>query len=141
MAVVALLDANVIWSAAVRDTFLLAAEQGLFRPAWTQQILDEMVRSLKTKRPDLDPTRLDRTMYLMRTHFPEALIDGYQDLIPAMHNHEGDRHVLAAAISARADVIVTWNKTHFPHAACDPYGIEVQTPDEFLCDLWQQYPE
>lgn len=32
----------------------------------------------------------------IRRHFPEAWIDGYEDLIPAMTNHPKDRHVLAA---------------------------------------------
>ena len=58
---IALLDANVIWSAAVRDTLLLAAEQALFRPLWTQQILDEMARGLKARRLDLDPARMSES--------------------------------------------------------------------------------
>jgi len=36
-----------------------------------------------------------------------------------------DRHVLAAAI-------VTWNERDFPREVLDPFGIEVQTPDEFV---------
>lgn len=136
MVFVALLDANVFWSAAVRDTLLLAAERDLFRPVWSRQILDEMASSLKNRRPDLDPARIDRTVYEMVTHFPEALIDGYQSLIGVMTNHGGDRHVLAAAVRAGASVIVTWNKDHFPSHACDPYDIDIQNPDQFLCHLW-----
>jgi len=63
----------VLWSAALRDTFLLAAEQDLFRPVWTRQILEEMSRSLKARRPDLDPARIDRTVDQILMHFPEAL--------------------------------------------------------------------
>lgn len=140
MVLLALLDANVLWSAAVRDTLLLAAEAGLFRPLWTRQILEEMVRSLQARRPDLDPARLARTMDQMLTYFPEALIEGYEALIPTMQNHPGDRHVLAAAVRARSSVIVTWNRADFPLAACTPYGIDVQDPDEFLCDLWLSQP-
>jgi hypothetical protein len=47
LALVALLDANVLWSAAVRDALLLAAERGLFRPVWSRQILEEMARNLR----------------------------------------------------------------------------------------------
>lgn len=75
MPLVALLDANVLWSAALRDTLLLAAEQDLFRPVWTRQILGEMSRSLTARRPDLDPTRIDRTVELILSHFPEALVE------------------------------------------------------------------
>lgn len=141
MALIALLDANVMWSAAIRDTLLLAAEQDLFRPVWTRQILEEMSRSLKARRPDLDPARIDRTVDQILTHFPEALIERYEHLIPEMRNDEGDRHVLAAAVRSGSRVIVTWNKTDFPPGACAPYDIEVQDPDEFLCDLWSVDPE
>lgn len=141
MALVALLDANVLWSAALRDTLLLAAEENLFRPVWSRQILEEMSRSLKARRPDLDPARIDRTVDQILTHFPEAVVERYEHLIPVMHNDEGDHHVLAAAVRSGSGVIVTWNKAHFPPEACAPYDIEVQNPDEFLCDLWSVDPE
>jgi predicted nucleic acid-binding protein len=35
-----------------------------------------------------------------------------------------DRHVLAAAIRGRADVIVTMNLKDFPAGTLAPYGIE-----------------
>ena len=140
MALVALLDANVLWSAALRDTLLLAAEEHLFRPVWTRQILEEMSRSLKARRPDLDPARIDRTVDQILTHFPEALVERYEHLIPEMGNDEGDRHVLAAAVRSGSQVIVTWNKAHFPLGACAPYDIQVHDPDEFLCDLWSVDP-
>lgn len=58
-----------------------------------------------------------------------------------MRNDEGDRHVLAAAVRSGSGVIVTWNKAHFPPAAGAPYDIDIQDPDEFLCDLWSVDPE
>jgi hypothetical protein len=72
----------------------------------------------------------------MLAHFPEALIEDYEQLISSMENHPGDRHVLAAAVHAEASTIVTWNIDDFPIPACDPHGIDVQTPDDFLVDLW-----
>jgi len=133
---IALLDANVLWSTAVRDTLLRAAEYMLFRPVWSAEILDEVARNLKRRRPDLDPARIDRTLSRMRAHFPEALVADFETLIPAMQNDIKDRHVLAAAVRAAAEVIVTENVRDFPPAACAPYGIAVQTADEFLCELW-----
>ena len=141
MAFTALLDANVIWSGAVRDTLLLAAERDLYRPVWTRRILDEMACNLKAKRPDLDPARIDRTVHQMLASFPEALVEGYEDLIPVMRNQEKDRHVLAAAVRASAAVIVTWNLKDFPADACAPYDIDIQTPDTFLVHLWRLTPE
>jgi hypothetical protein len=44
-----------------------------------------------------------------------------------------DRHVLAAAIVGRCDVIVTANLKDFPEAVA-PFGIEARHPDDFLCN-------
>jgi hypothetical protein len=77
----------------------------------------------------------------MRRAFPDAVVDGYQALVEAMTNDEGDRHVLAAAVAGGAQVIVTTNGRHFPAAACDPYEIDVQTPDEFLAYAFELAPE
>ena len=136
MALVALLDANALFSPALRDTLLRAAEYDLYRPAWSQRILEEMKRSILLKRPDVDPARLDRTISLLLAWFPDALVTGYEDLIASMTNHPGDRHVLAAAVRAGADVIVTNNGRHFLPVARDTYAIDVQTPDLFLRSLW-----
>jgi len=61
--------------------------------------------------------------------------------------HEGlhlpdldDRHVLAAAIRGRADVIVTCNLRDFPADALRAYGIEAQHPDEFILNLLDLAP-
>ncbi len=141
MSYVALLDTNAIWPFALRDTILRAAERKLFSPSWSQQILDELVRSLTLKRPDLTAKQIQHLVSEMTIHFPEALVENYQDLIPVMRNHEEDRHVLAAAVRKGAAVVVTNNVTHFPPEACEAYNIDIQTPDEFLCHLWHLSPE
>jgi len=77
----------------------------------------------------------------MITAFPEAAIEGHAGLVPQMTNHPGDRHIPAAAVASQADVIVTDNTRHFPEAACEPHGIEVQTPDEFLSYFFDLAPD
>ena len=49
----ALLDANVLYPAGVRDILLRLADRGLFRPLWTAQIHDEWIRNLLSDRPEL----------------------------------------------------------------------------------------
>lgn len=135
MAFVALLDANVLVNAAVRDTLLRAAEADLYQLALSSDILHEMRNALEG---NLGRTRR-QTDYLIRemmASFESAVIEGYESLIPAMANHEGDRHVLAAAVQAGAEAIVTFNLSHFPGSACRPLGVEAQHPDEFLLVLW-----
>jgi hypothetical protein len=46
----------------------------------------------------------------------------------------GDRHVLAAAIKAGAQVIVTSNLKHFPAADLRQWDVEAKSPDGFVLD-------
>ncbi|WP_431942837.1 PIN domain-containing protein [Micromonospora marina] len=129
----ALLDANVLVPNALRDTLLRVAEADFYRPLWSQDVLAETRRTILRLRPDIAPTRLDSMFADMNRAFSDALVAGYEPLIDGMTNHEGDRHVLAAAVIGRADVIVTNNLKHFPAAAVDPLNIEILKPDRFLC--------
>jgi hypothetical protein len=76
----------------------------------------------------------------MRKYFPEALVEGYEDLVLAMKNDPKDRHVLAAAVQSGAKLIVTFNAKHFPCAATEAYGIECQGPSTFLIGLYDLEP-
>ena len=105
----------------------------LFRARWTRLIHEEWMRALLVNRPDLTRAQLERTRHLMDAHARDALIHDFEDLIPSLSLPDpNDRHVLAAAIRGRADVIVTYNTRDFPPAAVGAYGIDVQHPDEFL---------
>jgi hypothetical protein len=71
----------------------------------------------------------------------DSLVDGYRPLIPSLVLPDaGDRHVLAAAIVARCDLIVTQNLADFPREALQPFGIEAQHPDQFLVNLLHHAP-
>jgi predicted nucleic acid-binding protein len=135
MSFIALLDANVLWPAALRCTLIRAALRGLYRPVWTERILDEMANSL-LRGGRVREERIRQTVELMQTALPHAHITGYEELEQAMKNDPKDRHVLAAAVRAGAGTVVTRNVRHFPEATRTPYGIDVHTPDDFLLDLW-----
>jgi hypothetical protein len=92
MAFIALPDANVLWPASLRCTLIRAAIRELYRAAWSLQILVEMATSLKRERRHLTPQRIDRTIDLMLRNCPHILVEGYEDLIPAMRNDPKDRH-------------------------------------------------
>lgn len=57
-----------------------------------------------------------------------------------MTNDPKDRHVLATAVHAGAQVIVTENLQDFPAEALEPYAIEAQRLDEFLSNLFSLNP-
>jgi len=127
----ALLDACVLYPLATRDLPLRGAERYLYEVRWSAQIVEEVRRDLVE---DQRCTK-EQAAYLigqMTDAFREAAVTGHESLIEGMVNDPGDRHVLAAEITAGADVIVTDNVRHFPSTACEAYGIEVQTADEFL---------
>src|SRR6187551_94237 len=62
-------------------------------------------------------------------------VSGYEDLVDALKLPDpDDRHVLAAAIKAKAQVIVTSNVRDFPSAELRRWDIDPKTPDEFVRD-------
>lgn len=129
----ALIDASALYSMTITDLVIELARTGIFRACWTEDIHDEWMRNLKSNRPGLDPLRIEARRKAMDAALPDCLVDGYQHLIPALTlPDQDDRHVLAAAITGQASVIVTYNLKDFPSLALQPYGIEVQHPDTFL---------
>ena len=131
-----LYDASVLYPAPVRDLLMHLALTGLFRARWTEQIHEEWITALLRDRPDLSRQRLQNTRANMNAAVLDCLVDGYENLIPALTlPHAADRHVLAAAICARADVIVTANLKHFPEDVLSGYGINAEHPDVFICNL------
>lgn len=129
-------DANTLYPAELRNFLMHLAMTGLFRAKWSAEVHEEWMRNLLINRPDLTRVQLERTRDLMDKHAMDALVVDYEDLIPGLHLPDpGDRHVLAAAIRGRADVIVTMNLKDFPEAILESFGIEAQHPDEFILHL------
>jgi len=132
----AVLDACVLYSASLRDFLLRLGRAKLFYPLWSEKIHEEWIRSLRRNRPDLLPERLERTRRKMDTEFPDSLILGFGEIIPSLNLPDlKDRHVLAAAIHAKAPLIVTFNLTDFPESALASYGIKAISPDELVSRL------
>lgn len=141
MAFTALYDACVLYPAPIRDVLMHLALTDLYRARWTPTIHEEWIRAVLTNRPDLTRAQLERTRDLMNAHARDALVENYEDLIPTLTLPDpNDRHVLAAAIRGRADVIVTYNTKDFPAQTLAPFGIEAQHPDLFLAHLLDLAP-
>ena len=131
--VTALLDANILYPAPLRDIFLQLAVEDVFRAKWSSDIHREWIDALLQNEPHRSRAALERTRDLMDHATRDCLVTGYESLISALSLPDpDDRHVLAAAITARCDVIVTSNLKDFPEDAVTPYAIEVQNPDDFL---------
>lgn len=128
----AVLDANVLYPALLRDVLLSLADADLYSAKWSAHIRDEWTRSLLRDRPAME-AKIAAAAQAMEEAIPDCLVSGYEHLIEGLKLPDpDDRHVLAAAIAGHADAIVTWNEKDFPKEVLDPFGIEVQTPDEFV---------
>ena len=141
MAFTALLDANVLHPMVLCDLLLRLALAGFYRPLWSEMILDEVVRSIERRRPDIAPGRLRARTDRMKEAFPDATVVGFDHLLPAVAAFGHDAHVVAAALRGGADVIVTSNSQHFPADQLRDLGVGVQTPDEFLVHQWWLNPQ
>lgn len=131
--IIAVLDANVLYPAPLRDFLLRLAEAELFTPRWSDDIHSEWTRNLLKNRPDIKAAQLERTRQAMDNAFEEANVKGYKNLIAELHlPDKDDRHVLAVAIRSGASLIVTFNKKDFPAKSVKVHSIEIKNPDEFI---------
>lgn len=131
----AVLDANVLYPARLRDLFVRLAIAGHYQARWTERILDECFNSVLADRPELSAGHLDRTRHLLNVAVPDAMVDDEDHLLDRFDLPDpDDRHVVVAAITARAEVIVTANLGDFP-AAVLPAGVRALSPDDFVISL------
>ncbi|HEX5167029.1 MAG TPA: PIN domain-containing protein [Thermomicrobiales bacterium] len=135
--VAALLDASVLVPAALRDTLLRVAGAGLYRVAFSELILDEVRRALVANSL-ASVTSADRLIENIHAYFWFALVAGDEPPDLELSTDPGDRHVLAAAIEAKVDIIVTANLRHVPNSELGPYGMTSMSPDQFLLMLAQR---
>ena len=132
-----ILDANVLYSQLLRDTLLSLGGENLYHARWSATISDELTRNLIKNRPD-SAHKLPALMKAMCDSVPDCLVTHYEKLADSVELPDpDDRHVVAAAIAGHADAIVTFNIKDFPQAVLQPFGIEVQHPDEFVVNQLQ----
>lgn len=138
MAFPAFLDTCTVYGSVLNDLILWLAEGGAFRPLWSEGVMTELQRNLVEN--GVDASLAEKRVQEMREFFPDAMVDGYESLIDRMACHPKDRHVLAAAVRANAEVLVTFNLKDFPDDCVAGYEIEVVHPDAFLLDQLDLYP-
>lgn len=135
MSFTVLYDANVLYGNTLRDLLVRVAQSGLVQAKWTHEILDETLGNLARNRPDIAPEKLARLRTLMNAAVRDPLVEGYEPLIEGLKLPDpGDRHVLAAAIKAGAQIVVTSNLKHFPAMELAAWDVEARSPDDFILD-------
>jgi predicted nucleic acid-binding protein len=139
----AVLDACVLVPVSLCDFLLrLAEEPAMYRPLWSEHILEEMAKALKTKL-NRSTEEIAWRRHQMNEAFGEAIVPVPPELLKSVEciPDVDDRHVLAAAIMAHANTIVTQNTKHFPKECLEKYGVLCQTADDFLVHQYHLCPQ
>lgn len=137
---VVVLDANVLYPFRVRDVLLRFAEAGLFRARWSERILAEWSRNLLANKPRLTASVKSQIEAMARA-FPESCVRGDERLVGSLDlPDEDDNHVLATAILADAEHIITENLKDFPDEKLAPFGVAAVSADDFLASTFELYP-
>ena len=128
-------DACVLHPPSLRDLLIRIGRTGIVQARWSEQILDECLGSVARERPDVTQQQLVRLRALMTAALPAAVVRDFESLVRGIELPDAnDRHVLAAAVRAGAQAIVTYNLADFPADRLRTYDIEPKHPDEFVMD-------
>jgi predicted nucleic acid-binding protein len=135
----AVLDSCVLFPASLRDFLIELATTPLYMARWSEEIHREWIENLLEQHSDLKREQLEYTKGLMNKAVRGSVVTGYEGLVDGLVLPDpDDRHVLAVAIHAQAEVIVTLNLRHFPKARLEPHGVRAVHPDAFVLGLLAQ---
>lgn len=139
---VVFLDACVLYPPFLRTILLGAAEAGLFAPRWSPRVLDEWRIASARKRGAEAGDAIETARREMTARFPDASVIPEARVADAVVLPDAaDAHVLAAAVAAAADILLTFNLRDFPARRLSAHGIEPRHPDGFLWQLFSHEPE
>lgn len=132
------LDSSVVIAGSASSTgasraVLILAEIGLFKAIVSQQVIDECQRNLAKKLPAAMPAFLELLTRLALEVVDDPApqeITRWQTIIEAK-----DAPILAAALGAKANRILTLNTKDFTPEVALQAGIIVQTPAQFIQNL------
>lgn len=135
----AVLDTCVIYPPILREILLGVAEAGLYTPLWSDRILEEWARATVKIGAEAQ-TRVE--IALLNLRFPKSCLRAAPHIESRLVLPDPDDvHVLAVAIAAQADCIVTLNASDFPRGTLAEEGMDRRDPDGFLWELWSHHPE
>ena len=136
----AFFDATVFYSVKRTSLIIYLARTKLFRARWSERVHDEWTGAVARKR-GTDPGKLAALRHDINSAIPDCIVSGFEHINGTHLPDPDDRHVLAAAIMAGADLIVTCNLKHFPADKLAPFGMEALHPDQFLTNQLDLAPD
>ncbi|MEM6887779.1 MAG: PIN domain-containing protein [Pseudomonadota bacterium] len=134
------IDTCVLYPTVMREVLLGVAATGAFTPIWSPRILEEWARAAIKLGPQGE-AQARAEIALLRTAWPNAEVAAAEkDTARLWLPDVNDVHVLATAVSASADAIMTLNAKDFPRGTLAEEGIARLDPDGYLMTLWQTTP-
>jgi predicted nucleic acid-binding protein len=128
------LDTNVIYPLWTRDLLMWFAFSELYTPKWSKNIFTEWIEVMKRK--GVSDEMAYKRANVMNQAFPDAIVKNYESLINTLDLPDmDDRHVLAAAIKTKADLIITNNTKDFPSEYLAEFDLKAKCPDDFFTDV------
>ena len=125
------LIAGILSPTGAAHEVLRLCEAGVVRAVVSRQVLVEADRNLSEKVPTILP---EYRMFL-RQLSPLVVEDPSHDAVEGALGviHHKDAPILAAAMEAQADFLITWNTRHFHKRSVRAYAkFPILTPGEFL---------
>ena len=143
----AVLDTCVLWPSLQRDFLLSLAVENLYRPLWSERILEELecheALKLGSRGDDrqVAETRAHKLIQRMASAFDDAVVERWQPYDGTFGLPDpDDEHVLAATVAGGAGAIVTSNVKDFPRNKV-PEHIHVLGPAHFAADTVSVSPD
>lgn len=138
---VAALDADVLVPILSCDFLLTAFESGLYEPVVSTEVIAEVERNLIEDFPHVDPASLRRRVGQMREALEDQLVDvGSADNVPEAINPK-DRHVIAAALTGEASLVVTNDKRLRSETEEAEIDLVPMSADDFAAHLFELMPD
>lgn len=136
-----LLDTCALVPGSVRQILLEAASADLFIPLWSDKIFEEW-QFVASKSSEQDSEAIKIEILLIKDKWRNSLVPRDKALEDTLFLPDADdRHVLAAALVGKADVLLTNNLKDFPERILSEYGLTRKSIDSFLWELFTQEPE
>lgn len=137
----AVLDACVLYPTVPRLLLLGCARAGLITPLWSDRILEEWRRAVLRTHPDQAAT-VALEIAQCTAAFPNARTAAAPDVEARLSLPDtNDTHVLATAISGKAECLITFNMRDFPGRTLARDNVFPRHPDGVFLEVLEQSPE
>lgn len=132
-----ILDSNIIFSITKSNLLMWVSQEGIYQPQWSEKIESEVLIAVERQMGKEALEGVNSRLESMRSSVEEPIITGYEFLIDSidLSTDPDDRHIVAAACHAGAELIVTQNLKDLPDDELEPYGIRAISVDDFMMDL------